>query len=117
MEELKIIGTSVSRVDGVAKVTGQAKYTGDMVVPDMVEGRFLRSPYPHARILSIDTKEAEQTEGVVAVFTGRDLSPTGMVDRDKIKLVIDSAVERGVTNKPVDPDAVEDFSFARDLGF
>jgi len=45
------------------------------------------------------------------------LSASGMVDRDKIKLVIDSAIERGVTNKPVDPDAVVDFSFARDLGF
>jgi NitT/TauT family transport system substrate-binding protein len=44
------------------------------------------------------------------------LSPTGVVDRDKIKLVIDSAVERGITNKPLDPDAVVDFSFAKELG-
>lgn len=44
-------------------------------------------------------------------------SPTGMVDGDKIKLVIDSAVERGVTNKSVEPDAVVDFSFAREAGF
>ena len=45
------------------------------------------------------------------------LSPSGMVDGDKIKLVIDSALERGLTDKPVDPDAVVDFSLARDLGF
>jgi NitT/TauT family transport system substrate-binding protein len=45
------------------------------------------------------------------------LSTSGVVDRDKIKLVIDSAVERGLTNKPPDADKVVDFSFARDLGY
>jgi len=45
------------------------------------------------------------------------LSPTGFVDRDKIKLVIDNAVERGLTDKPLDPDAVTDFSIARQLRF
>ncbi len=44
-------------------------------------------------------------------------SPTGMVDGDKIKLVIDSAVERGVINKAVEPDAVVDFSFAKEVGY
>ncbi|HEV8725075.1 MAG TPA: ABC transporter substrate-binding protein [Candidatus Binatia bacterium] len=45
------------------------------------------------------------------------LSPTGFVERDKIKLVIDNAVERGLTDKPLDPDAVTDFSIARQLRF
>jgi ABC-type nitrate/sulfonate/bicarbonate transport system substrate-binding protein len=44
------------------------------------------------------------------------LSTTGVVDRDKIKLIIDSAVERGLTSKPPDPDRLVDFSFANDLG-
>jgi ABC-type nitrate/sulfonate/bicarbonate transport system substrate-binding protein len=44
------------------------------------------------------------------------LSTTGVVDRDKIKLIIDSAVERGLTTKPPDPDRLVDFSFAKDLG-
>ena len=116
MEELKIIGTSVSRVDGVAKVTGQAKYTGDMVVPDMVEGRFLRSPYPHARILSIDTKEAEQTEGVVAVLTGRDLSPTeSYLGRGKRKDQPIIALERALyAGQPVAAVAAEDRSVAEE---
>jgi CO/xanthine dehydrogenase Mo-binding subunit len=39
-----IIGSSVPRVDGIDKVTGKAKYTGDLVVPGMLEGKFLRSP-------------------------------------------------------------------------
>jgi ABC-type nitrate/sulfonate/bicarbonate transport system substrate-binding protein len=45
------------------------------------------------------------------------LNPSGIVDRDKIKLVIDSAVERGLTDKPLDPDAVSDFSIVRQLRF
>ena len=44
------------------------------------------------------------------------LSTTGVVEKDKIKLVIDSAIDRGLTHKPLDPDAVVDFSFARELG-
>ena len=45
------------------------------------------------------------------------LNPTGVVERDKIKLVIDNAVERGLTDKPLDPDAVVDFSLAKQMRF
>jgi ABC-type nitrate/sulfonate/bicarbonate transport system substrate-binding protein len=45
------------------------------------------------------------------------LSTSGVVDRDKIQLVVDSAVERGLTSKPLDPNRLVDFSFARELGF
>jgi CO/xanthine dehydrogenase Mo-binding subunit len=72
-DKFKIIGTSVNRVDGVDKVTGQAKYVGDIAVPGMAEGKFLRSPYAHARIVSIDTAEAERLPGVVTVLTAKDL--------------------------------------------
>ncbi len=73
VDDFKIVGTSVRRVDGLDKVTGQAKYTGDIIVPGMVEGKFLRSPYAHARILSIDTAEAERLPGLVAILTAKDL--------------------------------------------
>jgi CO/xanthine dehydrogenase Mo-binding subunit len=69
-----IIGTSVSRVDGVDKVTGKAKYAGDLIIPEMIEGKFLRSPYAHARIRSIDTREAEALPGVVAIVTSKDFT-------------------------------------------
>ena len=69
-----IIGTSVPRVDGVAKVTGKAKYTGDLVIPGMVEGKFLRSQYAHARIRSINTTIAEAVPGVIAVITSHDFT-------------------------------------------
>ena len=71
---MKIIGTAAPRVDGVEKVTGQAKYTGDMIVPGMLEGKFLRSPYAHARIKNIDVSPAENIPGVVAVLIGKDLT-------------------------------------------
>jgi CO/xanthine dehydrogenase Mo-binding subunit len=70
--DFSIIGISVCRVDGIEKVTGKAKYTGDLVIPELIEGRFLRSPYAHARIRSIDTREAEGFPGVVAVVTSKD---------------------------------------------
>jgi len=73
-QNFSVIGTSVPRVDGVDKVTGKAKYTGDLVIPGMIEGKFLRSPYAHARIRSIDTSAAEAIPGVVAVVTSKDFT-------------------------------------------
>jgi CO/xanthine dehydrogenase Mo-binding subunit len=69
-----IIGNSVRRVDGMDKVTGKAKYAGDLVVAGMIEGKFLRSPYAHANIRSIDTRAAEAMPGVLAVVTSKDFT-------------------------------------------
>ena len=70
--DLEYVGQRVLRRDGPAKVTGQAKYTVDIQLPGMLVGRVLRSPHPHARILSIDTSRAERLKGVKAVITGKD---------------------------------------------
>ena len=67
------IGVSVPRVDGVEKVTGAAKFTGDFSFADLLEARVLRSPLPHAEIASIDTSKAETLPGVIAVLTREDL--------------------------------------------
>jgi len=67
-----VIGQRVHRVDGPEKVTGNAKYTFDLVLPSMLYGKILRSPYPHAKILSIDTSKAEKLIGVKGVVTGKD---------------------------------------------
>ena len=72
-----IVGQSVPRVDGAAKVTGSARYVADLQIPGMIEGKFLRSPYAHARIRSIDTAEAEAMPGVIAVLTSKDLDDLG----------------------------------------
>jgi CO/xanthine dehydrogenase Mo-binding subunit len=69
----KAVGQPVKRVDGVAKVTGRARYAGDFDVPGMIFGRCLRSPYPSARIVSIDTRQAKALPGVHAVLTGADV--------------------------------------------
>ena len=61
------------RPDGVAKVTGALKYLTDITFPDMLYGKILRSAYPHAKILSIDTEEAEKLPGVDAVITYQDV--------------------------------------------
>jgi CO/xanthine dehydrogenase Mo-binding subunit len=71
--QLKYVGHSVPRVDGVDKVTGKAKFVGDIVVPGMLYGKILRSAYPHARIRAIDATEAEALPGVVAVLTAADI--------------------------------------------
>jgi 4-hydroxybenzoyl-CoA reductase subunit alpha len=72
MSKYSVIGTRVHRVDGPEKVTGSAEYTYDIVLPGMLYGKILRSPHPHARILSIDTSQAEKLVGVKAVITGKD---------------------------------------------
>ena len=72
MSKYSVIGKRVRRVDGPEKVTGNAKYTFDMVLPNMLYGKILRSPYPHAKILNIDTSPAEKLIGVKAVVTGKD---------------------------------------------
>ncbi len=62
-----LIGKRISRVDGPAKVSGKAKYTYDIKRPGMLYGKILRSPYAHAKIVSIDTSAAEKLPGVKAV--------------------------------------------------
>ena len=68
------LGKSVPRRDLTAKLTGEAKYAADVQLPGMLIGKILRSPHPHARIVSIDTSAAERLEGVHAVLTPFDIS-------------------------------------------
>ena len=69
----KYIGAPLPKVDAYAKVTGRALYADDIMLPRMLYGRLLRSPHPHARIISIDTRRAMELPGVLAVITGEDL--------------------------------------------
>ncbi len=70
------IGQRVGRAEGPEKVTGAAVYPADINPPGTLVGKCLRSPYPHARIVSINTAEARQLPGVHAVLTGRDIPET-----------------------------------------
>ena len=68
-----VIGKNPLRHDGTDKVTGRAQYGADIRLPGMLYGAMLRSPHAHARILSIDTSNAEAYPGVRAVVTAKDL--------------------------------------------
>ncbi|MEX2562990.1 MAG: xanthine dehydrogenase family protein molybdopterin-binding subunit [Nitriliruptoraceae bacterium] len=68
-----VVGTRPIRPDGVDKVTGRAQFGADVHWPGMLVGKVLRSPHPHARIISIDTSAAKALAGVHDVITGADL--------------------------------------------
>jgi len=71
--ETRIIGKGERRVDALGKVTGRAKFAADYNAGHQLYGKVLRSQYPHARILSIDTAKARQLDGVEAVLTAADI--------------------------------------------
>ncbi len=66
----RLIGQRVPYIEGPLKVTGRAEYTDDIKRPGQLVGRLLRSPWPHARIRSIDVSRARAMPGVAAVLTG-----------------------------------------------
>lgn len=71
-DDLKYVGTSPVRPDGVDKVTGRALYGADQNLPNMIYGKVLRSPHAHALIKSIDLSAARALPGVFAVISGAD---------------------------------------------
>ena len=105
----KAVGQPIKRVDGVAKVTGRSRYAGDVDLPDMIFGRCLRSPYPSARIVSIDVKRAKALPGVHAVLTGADVPDTRYGRMCKDVPVLAKGVARFVGEKvaAVAADTVE----------
>ena len=70
--QYRVVGTRAPRLDGLEKVTGAARFGADIHLAGMLHGKMLTSPHAHARILSIDTKDAEATPGVKAVITAKD---------------------------------------------
>ena len=78
-ERFHAVGSNTQRLDAVEKVTGQAKYTGDLALPGLLEAKVLRSVFPHALIESIDAHKAEALNGVVEysrVTTSKTSTPT-----------------------------------------
>jgi CO/xanthine dehydrogenase Mo-binding subunit len=81
MTTFNVVGKMTPRMEGPHKVTGSYKYTADYSPEGTLWGKFLRSPYPHARIVSIDTSKALAHPGVHAVMTGDDIDYTALVGR------------------------------------
>ena len=73
-----VFGSSIKRREDPSLITGSGKYTDDLVVPNMVYAAIVRSTHAHARIRGIDTSEAQAVKGVLAVFTGEDITKSGI---------------------------------------
>jgi CO/xanthine dehydrogenase Mo-binding subunit len=89
--DFSVVGRRLPRVDADEKVTGRAEYVADVILPGMLWGAVLRSPYPHARILHVDTSRARRLPGVRAAVTADDTPKRtwGAFVRDQPVLVID----------------------------
>ena len=120
--EFAVIGNRMRKVNSVGKVTGAAVYTDDITFPGMLHGKILRSPHPHANIVSIDTEAAKALDGVYAVVTGKDMAVTyGIIPwtRDEYPLCVDrvrfigdgvaavAAVDEETANRALDLIRVE----------
>lgn len=111
----RAIGRALPRVEGVSKVTGSCRYTADVIRPGTVRGGFLRSPYPHARILHIDVHRALKLPGVMAIITGKDVSPRleglGLEDmpvlaQDRVRYIGEKVVGVAAVDETVVEDAL-----------
>lgn len=118
----RVVGKSILRVDGLDKVTGKTVYGSDFALPGMLEGKILRSPYPHARIVSVDTSAAEALPGVRAVITGADndgrtfgfqgvinkeLADKMPVERDKVRFIGDEVAAVAADNEHIALNAID----------
>lgn len=127
-QELSVVGKRLPRPDAFEKATGAAKYTVDIKPPRMLIGKVLRSPYPHAKILRIDTSKAESLPGVAAVITREDtpkkpftrskgdvtiVDPEGAILRDeyvfndKVRFVGDAVAAVAALNESIANEALE----------
>jgi CO/xanthine dehydrogenase Mo-binding subunit len=109
----RIVGQPIGRVDGVEKVSGEARYAGDVTLPGLCWGKVLRSPLPHARILSIDPSKARALPGVLAVLTahelpnilvGRRMFDMPMLARERVRFI----GEKVAVVAALDPDMAEE---------
>jgi putative selenate reductase molybdopterin-binding subunit len=112
MDKLKVVGKSVPLVDGREKVTGEAEYTSDLTFPQMLWGRLLRSPLPHAKILNVDTSRASRVAGVRAILTGKDTPFLYGVTHRDLRPLQDSKVRH--VGDPVAAVAAVDFETAEE---
>src|SRR5256885_7447608 len=118
---MRVVGKPLPKVDGAAKVTGRAVYADDMLPARTLHCRILRSPHPHARIVSIDTSAARRIPGVVAVITGADLpvrfgilpvtQDERALEHEKARYVGDPIVAVAATEEQIAAAACDAISF------
>src|SRR5881397_1791834 len=102
MAEKKLVGQNYSTPDLRAKVTGRARYSEDFRTPGMLFARLLLSPYPHARVRSIDTSAALAMPGVKAILTADDVpGPKDQVNDAGQVIKANPRSEKALTNEPL----------------
>ncbi|MCK1514295.1 xanthine dehydrogenase family protein molybdopterin-binding subunit [Bradyrhizobium sp. 190] len=97
------IGSATSRIDGRAKVTGEARYAGEFNVPGLVHGYVVESAIPKGRVVGIDTSGALEVDGVIDVLTHRNRPP--MADNDDA-YKDEVATEKGSPYRPLYDDRI-----------
>ncbi|MDP7386060.1 MAG: xanthine dehydrogenase family protein molybdopterin-binding subunit, partial [Nitrospinota bacterium] len=117
MAPLNLIGKPTPLVDGPVKVTGSAEYVADIRIPGILEGKVLRSPHAHARILNIDVEKARRAPGVYAVITAADtpdqdwgvtdLKDQPILARDKVRYVGEEVAAVAAEDEAVAFEALE----------
>ena len=108
MSEYAVLGKRLPRVDALEKVTGAAQYGGDVHLPGMLHGKFVRSKYPHAKILNIDTSEAEKLPGVRAIVTQDDVeSGRRVFATDKVLYLGEPIAAVAATDPDIAEEAVD----------
>ncbi len=120
VSEIRWIGKGVERLEDPSLVTGRTEFIDNVVLPGMLHCAILRSPYAHARIVSIDSSAAEEMEGVYAVITGRDAArltnpattaPEGWgaycLAHEKTRFVGEPVVAVAATSRYLAEDALE----------
>ena len=124
MGEYSVVGKRLPLKDAAEKVTGRAVFTSDVKLPGMLYAKILRSPYPHAKVLRVDTSEAERLPGVKAVLS-KDNAPRVKVPAtfneskvfnfprdkcafdDKVRCVGDEVAAVAAVNKKVAEEALK----------
>jgi CO/xanthine dehydrogenase Mo-binding subunit len=111
----KNIGRAINRVDGPYKVSGQSRYSADHILAGTVWGKCLRSPLPHAKILSIDVSKAKSLPGILAiltakdipsVLTGRKLRDMPMLAQDRVRFIGEKVAVAASENPAVAEEAL-----------
>lgn len=114
-QQFSIVGKKTPRIDGYERVTGQAQYTGDVQLPDMLYARVLRSPHPHARIISIDTSKAEKLPGVKTIIHHKNAqvpwssgghTAKRFIFNNPVRYVGDAVAAVAATNRHIAEDAL-----------